>query len=73
MTYVASDGREIIRAAQAGGRIVQVGSQGVSSQSQRTAKEMIRAGKLGRVTMIRAAYNRNTAATSSTSFPTAIR
>ncbi len=62
MTYKASDGREIIRAAQAGGRIVQVGSQGVSSQSQRTAKEMIRAGKLGRVTMIRAAYNRNTAA-----------
>ncbi|MBI2681577.1 MAG: Gfo/Idh/MocA family oxidoreductase [Candidatus Solibacter usitatus] len=61
MTYKASDGREIIRAAQAGGRIVQVGSQGISSQSQRTAKEMIRAGKLGRVTMIRAAYNRNTA------------
>jgi predicted dehydrogenase len=61
MTYKASDGREIISAAQAGGRIVQVGSQGISSQSQRTAKEMIRAGKLGRVTMIRAAYNRNTA------------
>jgi predicted dehydrogenase len=61
LTYKASDGREIIQAAQAGGRIVQVGSQGVSSQSQRTAKEMIRAGKLGRVTMIRAAYNRNTA------------
>jgi len=38
-----------------------VGSQGISSQSQRTAKEMIRAGKLGRVTMVRAAYNRNTA------------
>ena len=61
LTYKASDGREIIRAAQAGGRIVQVGSQGISSQSQRTAKEMIRAGKLGRVTMVRAAYNRNTA------------
>ncbi len=61
MTYQASDGKEIIQAAQSRGRIVQVGSQGVSSQYQRTAKEMIRAGKLGRVTMIRAAYNRNTA------------
>ena len=42
-------------------RIVQVGSQGVSSDPERKAKEMIRAGKLGKITMIRAAYNRNTA------------
>ncbi len=40
---------------------MQVGSQGISGAVQRKAKEMIQAGKLGRITMIRAAYNRNTA------------
>ncbi|MGA2132921.1 MAG: Gfo/Idh/MocA family oxidoreductase [Bryobacteraceae bacterium] len=61
MTYTSSEGLEIIAAARSGERIMQVGSQGVSSDLQRKAKAMIRAGKLGRVTMIRAAYNRNTA------------
>ena len=41
--------------------MMQVGSQGISSATQRKAKDMIKAGKLGRITMIRAAYNRNTA------------
>ena len=61
LTYTAAEGLEIIAAAAAGRRIVQVGSQGPSSDPERKAKEMIRAGKLGRITMIRAAYNRNTA------------
>jgi len=61
MTYRASDGLDIIKAARAAERIVQVGSQGVSSLGQQTAKEMIQSGKLGKVTMIQAAYNRNTA------------
>jgi predicted dehydrogenase len=61
MTYRASEGVEIINAARAAGRIVQIGSQGVSSDSDRKAKELILAGKLGKVTMIRASYNRNTA------------
>ncbi len=61
MTYTAPEGLEIIAAARAGTRILQVGSQGVSSGAQHQAKEMIRAGRLGRITMIRAAYNRNTA------------
>jgi len=61
MTYTAPEGLEIIAAARSSERILQVGSQGVSSDPQRKAKDMIRAGKLGRVTMIRAAYNRNTA------------
>ncbi len=61
MTY-RSSGRRGDRARRARtGRIVQVGSQGVSSEPQQKAKEMIRAGKIGRVTIIRAAYNRNTA------------
>jgi predicted dehydrogenase len=61
LTFRSSDGLEIIAAAKETGRIVQVGSQGVSTQAQNKAKEMIQAGKLGKVTMIRAAYNRNTA------------
>jgi predicted dehydrogenase len=61
MTYRSSEGPEIIAAARTGERMMQVGSQGVSSDTQRKAKEMIGAGRLGRITMIRAAYNRNTA------------
>ncbi len=61
LTYRSAEGLEIIQAAKASGRIIQVGSQGVSSQSQRHAKALIDSGRLGKVTMIRAAYNRNTA------------
>jgi len=61
LTYRASEGLEIVAAARAGERIMQVGSQGMSSGVQRKAKETIQAGRLGRITMIRAAYNRNTA------------
>ncbi len=61
MTYTSAEGLEIIAAARSAGRIVQIGSQGMSSQLQRKAKEFIQAGKLGKVTIIRAAFNRNTA------------
>jgi len=61
MTFRSSEGIEIIQTARASGRIVQVGSQGVSSDSDRKAKDLILSGKLGKVTMIRASYNRNTA------------
>lgn len=61
LTYTVSEGMEIVRAARETGKIVQVGSQGVSSESQNKARQLIGAGKLGRVTIIRAAYNRNTA------------
>jgi predicted dehydrogenase len=61
MTYRTSDGVEIIEAVRQTGRVLQVGSQGMSSKNQQTAKEWIRSGKLGKITMIRAAYNRNTA------------
>ena len=61
LTYRAAEGLEIVNAAKKTGRIVQVGSQGMSSPIQHKAKEIIRAGKLGQITMIRAAYNRNTA------------
>ena len=61
LTYRASEGNEIIAAARENGRIVQVGSQGMSSSQQTAAREVVASGKLGKVTMIRAAYNRNTA------------
>jgi predicted dehydrogenase len=61
LTYTPAEGLEIIAAAAAGRRIVQVGSQGVSSDLETKAKKMIQAGKLGRITMIHAAINRNTA------------
>ena len=60
LTYRSSEGVEIVRAARETGRIVQVGSQGISSELEKKAKEIIRSGKLGKITMIRAAYNRNT-------------
>jgi predicted dehydrogenase len=61
LTYRSAEGPEIAAAARAAGRIVQAGSQGMSSPVQRKAREMIQSGKLGKVTVVRAAYNRNTA------------
>ncbi|HYM13148.1 MAG TPA: Gfo/Idh/MocA family oxidoreductase [Bryobacterales bacterium] len=61
LTYTVDEGLEIIETARQTGKLVQVGSQGMSSATQQHAKEMIRSGKLGKVTMIRASYNRNTA------------
>ena len=60
MTLGVEDGPEMIAAAKAAGRVLQIGSQGISSKTQETAREMIRAGKLGKVTLIRASFNRNT-------------
>jgi predicted dehydrogenase len=59
MTLAIDEGPEMIAAAKAAGRVLQIGSQGMSSKTQETARDMIRAGKLGKVTMIRASYNRN--------------
>ena len=61
LTYAIDEGLEIAAAVKKSGKLLQVGSQGVSSQLQQKAREMIRSGKLGQVTMIRASYNRNTA------------
>lgn len=61
LTYTIDEGLEIIAAVKKSGKMLQVGSQGISSMLQNKAREMIQSGKLGRVTMIRASYNRNTA------------
>ena len=43
------------------GRILQVGSQGVSGQDMLKARDLVKAGRIGQVVMVRAAYNRNSA------------
>ncbi len=62
LTYTVEDGLAIGSAAESGDKAIQVGSQGISTKTQKKAKELIRSGKLGRVTMVRANYNRNSAA-----------
>jgi len=61
LTYAVDEGLEIIDAVKKTKRVLQVGSQGISSATQQKARELVKAGRLGRVTMIRASYNRNTA------------
>jgi predicted dehydrogenase len=61
MTYTIEEGREVVQAVKRTGRVLQVGSQGISSALDNKARELVRGGKLGQVTMIRASYNRNTA------------
>ncbi len=60
LTFRSAEGLEVIQAAKSAGKIVQVGSQVCSSAMQQEARRMIKSGKLGKVTMIRAAYSRNT-------------
>ncbi|HEY2942092.1 MAG TPA: Gfo/Idh/MocA family oxidoreductase, partial [Vicinamibacteria bacterium] len=60
MTLTIEDGAPMIAAAKASGRVLQVGSQGMSSKIEETGRDFVRSGKLGKVTLIRATYNRNT-------------
>ena len=59
LTYTIDEGLEIAAVAEETGKILQVGSQGISGDNQRTLRQWIRSGKLGQVTLVRAAYNRN--------------
>lgn len=61
LTFTVDEGLEIAAVAERTGKILQVGSQGISGDNQKQLREWIRSGKLGQVTMIRAAYNRNSA------------
>jgi len=59
MTHQIEDGPKIVEAARRYKRIVQAGSQWVSSDQHKKAREIIASGKLGKVTKVTAAYNRN--------------
>ena len=61
LTFTVDEGLEIAAAVKRTGQLLQVGSQGMSSRTQHKAREIIRSGRLGQVTMIRAGYNRNSA------------
>jgi predicted dehydrogenase len=68
MTYRIEDGPAIINAAREHNRIVQVGSQWVSSEQNKRAREIVTSGKLGKVTKVTASYNRNSS-TGSWNYP----
>jgi predicted dehydrogenase len=59
MTHSIEEGPKVIEAAKRSNRIVQAGSQWISSPIQKKAKEIVASGKIGRVTKIIASYNRN--------------
>jgi predicted dehydrogenase len=61
MTYTVDEGLDIIKAVKRTNRVLQVGSQGMSSALDGKARELVQSGRLGKITMIRASYNRNTA------------
>ncbi len=59
MTFAIDEGPEMYAAAEKTGRVLQIGSQGISSKLQETAREIIRSGKLGQISLVRASYDRN--------------
>ncbi len=61
LTYTVDEGNAIIAEVKKSGRVLQVGSQGISSPIQQKAREIIASGKLGQITTLRAHFNRNTA------------
>ncbi len=58
-SFTVEDGLAMVDAVKRSDRILQVGSQGVSATEMGKARELVKAGKIGRVVMVRAAYNRN--------------
>ncbi|MBT9333269.1 Gfo/Idh/MocA family oxidoreductase [Paracidobacterium acidisoli] len=61
MIHLYSDGPEMIEAARATNRIIQIGSQRVSSMIYAKAKELLESGAIGKLNMITAWWDRNSA------------
>src|ERR1700723_3775489 len=59
MSHSAADGLAMVAAAPKTGRVVQIGSQRVSSVICAKAKEMIAAGTIGTLTLVEGTYGRN--------------
>jgi predicted dehydrogenase len=59
MIHLYADGPEMIEAARATGRILQVGSQRVSSVIYAKAKELLASGAIGQLNMVTAHWDRN--------------
>ncbi len=58
MVYKISQGYPVIAAAKAAGKVLQVGSQRVSSLGYAKAKELLAAGEIGKLNMVNAVYDR---------------
>jgi predicted dehydrogenase len=58
MVYKISEGHQVIDAAKKSGKILQVGSQRVSSIGYAKAKELLAAGEIGKLNMVNAVYDR---------------
>ena len=58
MIYKISEGAPIVDAAKKSGKVVQVGSQRVSSIGYAKAKELLAAGEIGSLNMVNAVYDR---------------
>ena len=61
MIHVYPDGPAIIEAAQTTGQIIQIGSQRVSSVVYAKAKELLASGAIGKLNMVSARWDRNSA------------
>jgi predicted dehydrogenase len=61
MIHLYADGPEMIEAARSTGRILQIGSQRVSSVVYAKAKELLASGAIGRLNMVTARWDRNSA------------
>ena len=59
MSHVAEEGPEMIAVAKKHKRIVQIGSQGISSVVYAKAKEIVASGALGRLTLVESSQGRN--------------
>lgn len=58
MIYQISEGLPIIEASKKSGKVLQVGSQRVSSIGYAKAKELLAAGEIGKLNMVNAVYDR---------------
>jgi predicted dehydrogenase len=58
MVYKIDQGYDVIKASKKSGKILQVGSQRVSSIGYAKAKELLAAGEIGKLNMINAVYDR---------------
>jgi predicted dehydrogenase len=61
MIHIYSDGQKIIETWRKTNRIMQVGSQGMSSIAYAKAKELLAAGAIGELNMVNVWYDRNSA------------
>jgi predicted dehydrogenase len=59
MIHLYSDGPEMIEASSAAGKILQVGSQRVSSMIYEKARELLASGAIGQLNMVTARWDRN--------------